>query len=187
MRLEMLVMPTEADLKTIIPWLTDGSDGVTNKTPVQLSGDAYNENDNSASLTYLDSLSGTTARVMAHAKEISVSAPGGVVISEYPIRISLPSAFDFKTGHFDFTVTGSAIGFVPVVLSNLSSAKLPAGVGLWSKTSAGSTFALENDVTVARQVNYVRESDTFEIVFNIEIGDFGNVAETYFAFGTDPN
>jgi hypothetical protein len=48
-------------------------------------------------------------------------------------------------------------------------------------------YQLETAATATRQANYVRNTDTYELVFNIEIGDLGTVAFTDFSFGIEPN
>jgi len=174
MRLEMLVMPLEQDL--------DGA--------VALSGTYNSATVNSESLEYLNTFTSARQRVMAHATPFSVTlvpGSGGTVISEYPIRISVPDGFDPSVDHIDFTVTGSAIGFVPIVISNLSSSLVPSGSGLWASPNGATNFEFKTAVTQARQANYVREGETYELVFNMEIGDFGNDAfQTEIAFGVDP-
>jgi hypothetical protein len=123
------------------------------------------------------------AQAMGH---LNVSAKFySTVESHYPIRISATGGNDQAL----FEVQGSALGFVPIVISNLSTSSIPVdgAHGLWYKALCDEEFTLlnqgnsyDNDFW---QANYDRVSMTYEIVYNLEIFD----STTTIAFGTNPD
>lgn len=176
MHLEFLVIPREIDMTSI----------------VELSGNSKDSTVNSASLTYLRDLSNTIARVQEHAKPIEVQLLSqGSIQSDYPIRVEVPPDFDPETDTFKFRVIGGALGFVPIVISGLSSSHVPDLSKLWSKRSDANSFIAETDATIARQVNYLRDTGRYELVFNVEMlfdtnGGYSPADHTDYAFGAEP-
>ena len=71
---------------------------------------------------------------------------------------------------------------VPIVIVGLRTNSLTDQTGgLYSKASGESVYTYLADETGSRQVNYMRESETFEFVFNVEI-----TAEGYTDFLFNP-
>ena len=176
MHLEFLVIPREIDMDSIM----------------KLSGNSKDSSVNSNSLTYLRSLLNTTERVKEHAKPIKVQilSPQGSIQSDYPIRVEVPDEFDPETDTFTFRVIGGALGFVPIVISGLSSSHVPDLSKLWSKRSDANSFTAETDATIARQVNYLRDTGRYELVFNVEMlfdtNEYSPAEHTDYAFGAEP-
>jgi len=137
----------------------------------------------SRTLDRLSSLSNTWEMVKAQADGhlIVTDIAGGSIESHYPSRVAAHNGEEVK-----FKVKGSALGFVPIVIANLTSYVIPTGRGLFLINSTatsptpldqGSTGA--HDLTGAVlnndyrndfwQTNYDRASGTYEIVYNVEI------------------
>lgn len=179
MRLEFLVMPLEQDLDVAVT-----KSGTYNDALV-----------NSKSLEFLNTFTSARDRVKAHATPISVTLLGGdstgaTIESEYPIRLRVSDGFDPSVHKLEFRVTGSAIGYVPILIGNLSSSHLAVASGLWSRPKDVGAYSPETAATTARQVNHVRGGGggTYEMVFNVnEMGAFGTVEYTDYSFGADPN
>ena len=88
-----------------------------------------------------------------------------------------------------FRVDGSALGFVPIVICGLTTHYPNASHGLWirSETTVNPTWVrldqksqYESDYW---QTNYVRDTDDYEIVFNVELLEH----QTYISFGPEPS
>lgn len=143
----------------------------------------------SNTLTALSALTTTAEMIAAHARgHLNVSeVEYGKVESHYPIRVCVPSSQDLPSGfqeHFTgqervaFTVTGSALGFVPVVICNVASHELgdydgSGESGLWMKAAGDSEFTLVdqsvNDDTDFWQVNFVPSTNSYDFIYNVEI------------------
>eukprot|EP00656_Telonema_subtile_P023161 TRINITY_DN244_c0_g1_i3.p1 TRINITY_DN244_c0_g1~~TRINITY_DN244_c0_g1_i3.p1 ORF type:complete len:940 (+),score=120.88 TRINITY_DN244_c0_g1_i3:45-2864(+) len=110
-----------------------------------------------------------------------VALSAAVVESHLPVRVRVADGSNRAL----FRVAGNTTGFVPIVICGLTTYQVAANHGLWTKTGAGN-FTLLNQhdqyPTDYWQTNYVRETGTYEIVFNIEIFEL----ETVIAFGPRP-
>ena len=85
-----------------------------------------------------------------------------------------------------FSVDGSTLGFVPVVICGLTAHYLDGNSGLWIRT--------EDDVVWSRldqhsqynndywQTNYVRDTESYEIIYNVELFS----SRSFLAFGPEP-
>jgi hypothetical protein len=111
--------------------------------------------------------------------DVAQAAPS-VVESHYPIRVCNPTG----VANTRFKVNGRALGLVPVVICGLATPTLDIGHGLWARPEGTTSFVLLKDTTTYRQANLVRETDTYELVFNVQLGP-----ENYtdLAFGTNPD
>ena len=142
-------------------------------------------------LNLLNDFASSTERIREHAIrniEVTSATPTGSRIeSHYPIRVCTPLDTSTNVG---FTTLGTAIGFVPIVICDVSLGESPPSLndeyGLWIKRPGESSFSFLSEETNARQVNYVRSSDTFEWIFNVEILTTMDKS-TEFSFGFDPN
>lgn len=109
---------------------------------------------------------------------------GTRIESEYPIRAC--STFGNR---MLVKVEGAPLGFVPVVVCGLTSSYVSSGVGLWVQPGGTSNYTLESQGNAAVggndfwQANYDRATETYEIVYNIEI----TASFTMIAFGTHPD
>jgi hypothetical protein len=108
------------------------------------------------------------------------------VESHYPIRVAATNPQPAPL--IKFEVKGSALGFVPVVISGLTSHLIPTGHGLWLKSGSAASFALLDQGSSGAndfwQTNYDRVSGTYEIVYNVEFFEnvtmaFGSVDATW--------
>ncbi|GMH73712.1 hypothetical protein TL16_g06263 [Triparma laevis f. inornata] len=128
-------------------------------------------------------------RAQATGGELGVSAGEGVVVeSHYPIRVKGGSEGQVR---FDTTAISPSCGYVPIVIGGLETHALSDGVGLWWKPQAdeggaGTWTQANSQATLGEtsnyyQVNWVRETGTYEIVFNVEV-----VEPMSFNFGSDP-
>ncbi|CAB9515166.1 Cohesin domain [Seminavis robusta] len=131
---------------------------------------ALSNSGGSRSLQVLNNLPEPWERVQAQATyHIQVREPvpqGARVESQYPIRVCVPD----YTDSVEFKVFGKALGYVPIVICGLSSARVENGQGLWYKIQGkDDDYTLLQDATIHRQVNYDRETGRYELVFNVEI------------------
>jgi hypothetical protein len=175
MQIEMIVLPREGD---------DFATAILNSP-------------SSNGLQTLNNLSTSTDRIREHAlrniEVTSVTPSDSRIESHYPIRICVGNTSPTtKTTSLSFTTTGTAIGFVPIVICDVKSADGPSSsdseYGLWMKRSGETTYRFLSEETDARQVNYIRSSDTsFEWIFNVEILESADGIVTEFSFGSDPN
>jgi hypothetical protein len=145
----------------------------------------------SRTLTKLSSLASTADMVAAHARgHLSVVAEVGAVESHYPIRVCKVSGASSDT--LRFTVTGSALGFVPLVLCGLSThvVDLPHQ-GLWVRLDGDSEYKLldqgVHDDTDFWQTNYLPSDGTYEVVFNLELLFDSHSTVSAFAWPTNPS
>mmetsp|Transcript_75676 Transcript_75676/g.152066 ORF Transcript_75676/g.152066 Transcript_75676/m.152066 type:complete len:332 (+) Transcript_75676:423-1418(+) len=136
------------------------------------------QNTESNTLKSLESLSTTAPMVAALAQHsIEVNAEIGNVESHYPIRVCASGSDTIL-----FQVTGSMLGFVPIVLCGLSThvVSINNGEGLWMKCGNSSNFFRVNqavyDSTDFWQANFLPLTGQYEIVFNLELPD-SNVTE----------
>merc|ERR1712166_1142794 len=120
-----------------------------------------------------------------------------IVESHYPIRVCRGNGGVTRTRTVGdtgilFTVTSvsGALGYVPVTLCNLDSYDIPLlnQRGLWVDKGSDGGFVLMNQETAAGtndfyQVNYDRNSQKYEVVYNLELFD----TTTTIAFGSDPS
>ena len=86
--------------------------------------------------------------------------------------------------HFE-SVHMAPLGFVPIVISGLASHAVPSGQGLWIRAQGASAFTLlsQGSGNEFWQINFDRDSGTYEIVYNVELRN----ASTTVAFGSDPD
>ncbi|KAL7568304.1 hypothetical protein ACA910_022639 [Epithemia clementina (nom. ined.)] len=132
---------------------------------------------NSTSLLDLADLNNTAQRVQEQAaRQIQVSnvqsssGNAAVVESHYPIRICVNNGFDPTSNYLKLTVTGQALGHVPVVFCNLDTPLLPTGMRIWARRGNEGQFTELPIETEARQANYFdRVNRKYEIVFNVLI------------------
>jgi len=110
-------------------------------------GDEYAaavDNSGSYTLQYLLSNMNTTERVRAQAIGGSLNVTGVIrsrVESNYPVRIAAQGIESTLNGTgVMFDVQGSAIGFVPVVITNLPSPTIAAEQGLWLRPLGEENF-----------------------------------------------
>jgi hypothetical protein len=119
--------------------------------------------------------------------------------SHYPIRVCATgthggtlSRSEGDTGVL-FEVSGSALGYVPIVICGLTKHDIPSRTqGLWMRSSTTSSFSLLNQSTVTTgdndfwQVNFDRKTRLYEVVFNVEIFNEDG-GTTIFGFGSRPD
>ena len=113
--------------------------------------------------------------------QLNVVATSARVESHYPVRVCITDGSDTV----QFRVDGSTLGFVPVVICGLTKHNPDAGHSLWIQAGAGAWAQLDQHSQYATdywQTNYIRDSDEYEIIFNVEL--FGR--ETHLAFGSKP-
>eukprot|EP00520_Triparma_pacifica_P017112 CAMPEP_0118668116 /NCGR_PEP_ID=MMETSP0785-20121206/20171_1 /TAXON_ID=91992 /ORGANISM="Bolidomonas pacifica, Strain CCMP 1866" /LENGTH=1288 /DNA_ID=CAMNT_0006562661 /DNA_START=833 /DNA_END=4697 /DNA_ORIENTATION=- len=156
--------------------------------PRQVDYGTAQENSDSASLDDLATMS-EWQRVREQATRGSLKVTGGdgvVVESEYPIGLK------GVLGQVRFSVSGGrSLGYVPIVIAGLQTAKRGSGVDLWKRDASdetGNWSQTSSQATLGESSNYYqanwdRESQTFELVFNVEMRD---ETGTEFNFGTDP-
>ena len=155
-------------------------------------GSEYNlakTNSQSKTLQSLASMSQSWERVQAQASkgQLTVTGEYGTrVESEYPIR-ACATANDLVK----IKVEGTPLGFVPVVICDLTTHAVPSGGthGLWTRPSEGVanyTLVQQGSSGVGGndfwQTNYDRSSGKYELVYNIELTS----SSTIIAFGSDP-
>ena len=77
------------------------------------------------------------------------------------------------------------LGFVPVVISGLTTYAIPAGQGLWLRPHGTTSFTLltQGSGNEFWQANFNRASGTYEVVYNVEFVS----SSTTVAFGSDPS
>ena len=163
---------------------------------------------NSLSLQKLQPFTTQGERMKAQAlgSKLSVTTllgPRARIESHYPIRVcatgthgtlqpGTPERTEGDTGVL-FQVSGSALGHVPIVICGLKKHDIPSATqGLWMRSSASSTFELLDQSTTAGkndfyQVNYVRASQSYEVVYNVELFNAGGSATTIIGFGSKPD
>jgi len=90
-----------------------------------------------------------------------------------------PTYFEIEGVH------AAPLGFVPILISGLTTHLLPAGHGLWLRPQDASSFTKVAQGTGNEywQTNFDRASGMYEIVYNVELKD----ASTTVAFGTNPD
>eukprot|EP00750_Incisomonas_marina_P025130 INCI5328.3.p1 GENE.INCI5328.3~~INCI5328.3.p1 ORF type:complete len:580 (+),score=114.08 INCI5328.3:2180-3919(+) len=143
---------------------------------------------NSGSRTLSEKLAGLESwqrvRAQAEGGELVVTALRDADVQlHYPVRVVATAGRDVLFG-----VDGSALGFVPIVITNLTSGKLGSDEGLWLRNSCADDFMLldqEGPSTAPNafwQTNFDRSSRTYEVIYNVEIFN-----DTTFAFGTNPS
>ena len=179
MKLELLILPRQG---------TEFNAAVTNT--------------NSPTLQSLQSLSTSWERIKKQAEGNDLTVTSllplrSIVESHYPIRVCRGNGGVTRTRTVGdtgilFTVTSvsGALGYVPVTLCNLDSYDIPLlnQRGLWVDKGSDGGFVLMNQETAAGtndfyQVNYDRNSQKYEVVYNLELFD----TTTTIAFGSDPS
>ena len=135
----------------------------------------------------------TSERVLAQAVggELVVTAVRGLlsVQQHYPVHVVAASnpvhVVTASNAQVMFEVEGSALGFVPIVISGLGSPSVPAGHGLWLSQGACPSFSQLTQGVAGKnefwQANFDRKTGLYELVFNVEI-----FSTTTFAFGSNP-
>ena len=129
----------------------------------------------SATLRALSPLMRNVSEVVAaYARgHLTVWAAWGKVESHYPIRVCAPRASQGTGDMALFNVSGSALGFVPVVICGLGSHEVPAGGGLWMRGEGEGDFRLVNqavhDSSDFWQTNFVPVTRTYDLVYNVEV------------------
>merc|ERR1712195_94440 len=100
---------------------------------------------------------------------LNVVAPLARVESHHPIRVCVT---DGSNG-VQFHVDGSTLGFVPIVICGLTTHHIESNQGLWIRTLdhtlSGVWIRVDQHSQYATdywQTNYVRDTDSYEIIFN---------------------
>jgi len=187
MRLELVVLPRLEPSSNV-----DASGGS------DVDFDTALAHSNSVTLAKLETTAATTNDMIAlHARgHLTTTALVGNVESHYPIRVctaatTAAEAAAAAGGDGDgddvlFTVSGSALGFTPIVICGLASHAVGAGRGLWVRPEGVSAWSLVDqsvfDATDFWQTNFEASSGTWELVYNVEL--FANATEV--AFGNEP-
>ena len=163
-------------------------------------------NANSPSLQTISSLPTSWERVRAQAEggnfKLDILLGGRArVESSYPIRVCTTGESGGVVRHAGdtgvyFQVTGTALGYVPVVICGLSSHDIPDTTsvnaaekrGLWLESNNDGNWVLLNQETSSGtkdfwQVNYDRELHEYEYIYNVEFF----TATTNVAFGSRPD
>jgi hypothetical protein len=163
--------------------------------------DAAIANTNSPTLLQLQPLSTSWEKVKRQAEgghlHVTPLRPvRATVESHYPIRVCSTGARGDgvartmgDTGVW-FKVEGTgALGYVPIVICNLTTHDIPKlGIrGLWIDQNSNGQYTLLNQETSVGandfyQVNYDRTTHTYEVVYNVELFD----TTTTLGFGSDP-
>jgi hypothetical protein len=121
-------------------------------------------------------------------RHLNITAVKGVVESHYPIRVCVNNTEDNDDDvKVLFHVSGSGLGFIPIVICGLTSHAVSSGEGLWiKKVGEGETQFSMLDQSYYQdkdfyQTNYDTTTETFEIIYNIELLYSDS---TYIGFGS---
>ena len=126
----------------------------------------------------------TAERVAAQALggELAVAPLRGVgsVVSSYPVQVVVAATPSDPRVMFEVQGSGSALGFVPVVISGLETHAVAAGHGLWLRPEGAASFTLLHQGTGNEfwQTNWDRASGLYDIVYS------ASLISRYFVFIT---